>query len=58
MSYLYIKSPFAPHPHPLCSGKKRGVDGWWRNFIREKLCANIAPQFYHFPQDVGALKHN
>ena len=28
MSYLYIKSPFAPHPHPLCSGKKRGVGGW------------------------------
>ena len=47
--------PFAPQAAPLCSGKGgrgRGV----KNFISGKLCANIAAQFYHFPQDVSALK--
>ena len=24
----------------------------WKNFISGKLCANIAPQFYSFPQNV------
>ena len=53
--YDIIVIPFAPQAGPLCSGKKG--EGGVKNFISGKLCANIAAQFYHFPQDVSALKH-